>query len=70
MSGSTTTNTTSASGTGETMTTAAKPTTSGANDRADVLRRALVELKTARAEAAEARQALTEPIAVVLCCGS
>ncbi|MCX5423757.1 thioester reductase domain-containing protein [Streptomyces sp. NBC_00078] len=45
------------------MTTATNGST--AHDRSDLLRRALVELKTARAEAAEARKALTEPIAVV-----
>ncbi|KUO04715.1 type I polyketide synthase [Streptomyces caeruleatus] len=45
------------------MTTATNGST--AHDRSDLLRRALVELKTARAEAAEAKRALTEPIAVV-----
>ncbi|WP_328432110.1 thioester reductase domain-containing protein [Streptomyces sp. NBC_00453] len=45
------------------MTTATNGSTT--HDRSDLLRRALVELKTARAEAAEAKKALTEPIAVV-----
>ena len=45
------------------MTTATNGSTT--HDRSELLRRALVELKTARAEAADAKKALTEPIAVV-----
>ncbi|GAA1289420.1 hypothetical protein GCM10009609_65930 [Pseudonocardia aurantiaca] len=40
-------------------------TTANPGRSADVLRRALVELKAARAEAAEARRLVTEPVAVV-----
>ncbi|MDT0308874.1 thioester reductase domain-containing protein [Streptomyces sp. DSM 44917] len=44
---------------------AAPAETADAGRSAEVLRRALVELKAARAEAADARRLLTEPIAVV-----
>ncbi|WP_306323702.1 MULTISPECIES: thioester reductase domain-containing protein [unclassified Streptomyces] len=50
------------------MTTATSSNSDDTNDRSGILRRALVELKAARAEAAEAneaREAMTEPIAVV-----
>ncbi|RKS10373.1 thioester reductase-like protein [Nocardiopsis sp. Huas11] len=41
------------------------PTQTDDNDRSDVLRRALIEVRTAREEAAESRRRHSEPVAVV-----